>query len=195
MSAELQPETIESLNAKAAMLEAQAKLKSAEALLKSNSSSLWEKIVVRGVIPIALLVAGPMATFYFSNGLQEAQTEVRAVAESAEKLEDLVQAQEAEASTMRARFQEIEEQKAVELKAMSTVVRRLDQTLRASMVQLTVMQIITEQANESNDGMPMRDDVLKQAAQQISIPGIDEEEVTRIADQTYNRFEARKGGK
>lgn len=179
--------------AEADLIEAQARLRQAEAMFAQHSTSLWEKIVVRGIIPIALLIVGPMATAYFSNEVQQAKTEVREVAATAAALGSLVKAQETEAEQYRQRFQELEAQKAAELDEMSSVVTRLDKTLRASMIQLAVMQIINEQSTGGN--IPTEQEVLRQVADQVELPGVDEREISKIAAQTFQRFESRKGGK
>lgn len=71
-------------------LEARAKLLEAEAKLTMARYGFVDRIVMRGVIPIALAIAAPIATFYFSQRAETGLQEVRNVGDSIKQLDQMI---------------------------------------------------------------------------------------------------------
>jgi hypothetical protein len=152
---------------------AQAKLKEAEAALITAKTPLWDRVMIRGVLPIALAIVGPWAAMTFS----ESQIEQRKQGQHIEALEELLQQARSDAEDRRR-----------ELMTMSNMVTRLDATLKTALIQMTVARIVKEEEEEAKPVALTRMDVGRDVAAQVSLPGLEEEEVRQIAEQQYDRM-------
>ncbi|KKL25599.1 hypothetical protein LCGC14_2403680 [marine sediment metagenome] len=166
------------------LIAARAKLLEAQANLAKASRPLFDKIVLRGIIPIALLIVGPWALWKFD----DAQTEQKKQGEVIVKLEKLLsdakdetKARQARSIKWRVRMGELEEERAAELAAMSFMVNRLDNTMKMALVHMTVAQLLSSEEERG------RKEVMSDVAAQIRLPE-GTEEVKRLAGQAYDRM-------
>jgi hypothetical protein len=166
------------ISARADLLEAQAKLSKAQ-------SSWWEKLVVRFILPIALAIVGPWAAWTFSVEAQAAREKAEEGIKEVGELRALLDQQREEMERRRVMFQRIEEDKAAELAAMSTIVNRLDSTLKLALIQMAVAQALAERGETSP---PEREAVMRQVVEQVTLPEVPEDELKRIAGQSYDRI-------
>ena len=183
------------------LIEARAKLLEAQAKLTKASTPLFDKIVIRGVLPIALALVGPWAAQTY----EKSQIEQAKQGETFTALEKLLEEQRESAKGRRARFQQIEEAKAVELAAMAAMVTRLDETLKYSLIQMAVAQALAkvepvgETPSMEPDLMPgakpvpSREGVTRGVAEQIRLPGVTDVEIRRIASESYDKVLRTKG--
>lgn len=165
------------------LVEARAKLLKAQAGLLKANTPLYDKLVIRGLIPIALAIVAPWATWTFSEKTDRAISKTEELQKSLE--------------TQREYLTELEARKAQELAAMSRMVNRLDATMKASLIQMAVMQTIAEAMDEEDefDDLPTQDEIVEEMQRQMAIPGFDPQEVENLTRDAYNRMEFRKGGK
>jgi hypothetical protein len=175
------------------VIEARAKLLEAQATLTKASTPLFDKIVIRGLIPIALAIVGPWALLKFDASQVEQKKQGEVILKQGEvlvKLEKLLSGAKAEAkarqtrsASWRIRMGKLEQERAAELQAMSTMVCRLDDTLKAALIQMAVARLL------GRSKAPGREEVLRDVATQIKLPGHSgEREVRKIAGQTYDRL-------
>ena len=149
------------------VIASRAKLIEAQAKLTKASTPLLDKFVLRGLIPLALAIVGPWALWEF-NTEQAKQGEVIV------KLEGLL---EQEKTARKAREKE--------LHAMSEMVCRLDDTLKAALVQMAVAQALAADEME-------REEAVENIAEQMAFPNIDERAVRKLAGESYDRLSKRK---
>jgi len=112
------PETDESADE----IEARAKLYNAKARLAEARWGFFDRVVMRGVIPVALAIAAPIATYYFSAQAETGIEEVRKVSDSVKQLDQLI----AGIRTSAARH---EEARMAELTALRDAVSALQWTI------------------------------------------------------------------
>jgi hypothetical protein len=72
-------------------IEAKTELVKAETAAIEIRHGFIDRLIMRGVIPLALLVAAPAATYYFTSRANESEVEVRKVSESIDKLDKLIE--------------------------------------------------------------------------------------------------------
>jgi len=179
------------------VIEARAKLLEAQATLITASTPLWDKIVLRGVLPLALAVVGPWALWRFD----ASQVEQKKQGETIAALSTLLGAAKEEAAARkqrsndwRNRMKKIEEAKAIELASMSAMVIRLDSTLKTALIQMTVARIMNKPTpprmgpNARSINLPSRGEVIRNATEQLKLPGLDDAEVKNIAGEQYDRL-------
>jgi len=185
------------------VIEARAKLLKAQAGLMRAHQPLFDKLVLRGLIPIAIAIVGPWAAWKFTVKTdelnQKAQSAETAALESQEitkELQALLKTQQQESVERRKRLQRLEERKAAELVAMSQMVIRLDDTLKNALVQMIFMKEIAEHENLA-DGphspLPPKEEIIGNIAAQMQLPGIDSKEIRKLAGKAYDRYEKNEG--
>jgi hypothetical protein len=184
----------------AALVSARAELLEAQAALVKANSSPWDKLMIRFVLPIALAIVGPWAAYTFSVEAQEAKAKAEEGIKEVGELQTLLKQQKENADRQRERFREIEEEKAAELTAMSNMVTRLDNTLKLALVQMAVAQMLAKAPSTPKTmpgvnpvplaprEIPDRETVIRDVAAQVQLPGLDEDEVERLAGQQYDRI-------
>lgn len=173
------------------VLEARTELLKAQTKLTKASIPLFEKIVLRGVIPIALAIITPWALWTFD----AAQTEQKKQGETITQLEELLQTAQEEAAARRERMARVEEERAAELASMSAMVVRLDNLLKLILVRDAVSRQIREVRDKPRPGVepdpiaPLRAraDVIRDVQRQL--PDLDEEDVRRLAGQQFDRIQ------
>jgi hypothetical protein len=175
---------------------ARAKLLEAQAALVKASTPLLDKIIIRGLLPLALAVVGPWALWKFD----KSQVEQKKQGETIVALQSLLgdakgeaAARQKRSSAWRVRMKQIEEEKAVELASMSAMVIRLDSTLKTALIQMTVSRIMSEPTTRSGPNarsinLPVRGEVIRDATEQLKIPGLDDAEIKKIASDQYDRL-------
>jgi len=166
------------------VISARAKLLEAQAKLTKASTPLLDKLILRGVIPIALAIVGPWALWKFDAAQTEQARQGTMIVELQELLEDAkdaAAARQERSAAWRTRMGEIEEQKAQELAAMTAMVIRLDDMLKLSLVQRAV-----EGTVGTVPTLPNREDVLRNVRGQL--PQLEGDEVERLAGQQYDRL-------
>jgi len=173
---------------------ARAKLLEAQAKLTKASTPLLDKIIIRGLLPIALAIVGPWALWKFD----ASQTEQKKQGEVIVELQGILKSEREDAAARqtrsaawRARMKIIEEEKAVELAAMTNMVCRLDDMLKTALVQMAVSRSFGPALRGPGGiapSLPSRDAVVRNAMRQIQVPGLEEDEVKRIAEQQYDRL-------
>lgn len=137
------------------------------------NTSLIDKIILRGIIPLVLTIAAPWAAYHFS-------MKADAVQEKTEQLGALIEKQE-----------KLEEAKAIELSAMSAMVTQLDETLKAALVQTAVLQELRIDQSRWTRPARTRDEVVRDVTKQIVLPGLKGGDVSRLAGEAYDRAKRR----
>ena len=195
-SAELVLAHAEQKKAEAEVLEAQAKLHKAQ-------QPLIDKIILRGVIPIALAVIGPWALWKFNRAEEKREEQGKVVLELRNLLDKAIEERRqrvAENTKWRERLAKIEESRAVELKSMSTMVQRLDEVVKVGVIQMAIMQAIRAQEDEraAGAGAARRHEVKidpkrlrRDVTTQVRLPGVKRklisEEIRRALDRRSKR--------
>ena len=184
---------VEVLEAKAALRAAEAKLRKAEASLAKAKAPLLDQFIIRGLIPIALALVGPWALWKFDteSAAKRARVEeqVQVVSELGVLLDTAVEEREVRAANSvkwRARMQRIEESRAAELVAMSTMVLRLDETLRIAMVQMTLMRVLRRREAEGDS--VGRAEVVREVAAQSQILNRPTAELEKMAGIVFDEY-------
>lgn len=182
------------------VITARAKLLEAQAKLAKATIPLFDKIVLRGLLPIALAIVGPWALWKFD----KATTEQEKQGVTITQLEELLESATKEAAERkkrnvewRDRMKTLEDSRAVELTAMSHMVCRLDDTLKLALVQMAVTSVIAEgEKSEVRGTSPTsptprvaftRKQAIQNVAEQIQLPGVEKAEVERLAARQYDR--------
>jgi hypothetical protein len=192
--------------AKAELQKAEAATLAAEAKLEKAKAPLLDKLILRGLIPLALAIVGPWAVWTFSANAQKANEKADKVQETVVELQELLSEAQAEAARRRERFEAIERQKASELAAMGAMVTRLDDTLKAALVQMEVARLMREEeegfASRGAGGimplapmgeppfeLPMvREKIADNVAAQMAMPGFEPDQVKARAMEAYDRI-------
>lgn len=207
----------EVLRAQAELVLAQARLKEAEAKERDSETKadkahtpLVDRIIMRGLIPIALLIATPLATYYFTDRAEEGIRQVQATNQEVEEavaeldqLGGLVTQLDGLFKGADQRIQEMDQARAAELTALRVLVTRLDDALKLVLIQMTIAQAAESHFDElrANGGAGMskggvlasfrarREKVVKQAQQQIQTqwPG-DDDEIREKAEAAFDRY-------
>lgn len=112
-------------------IEAKAHLIEAEKALIEARLGFWDRLIMRGVIPVALIVAGPATTYYFSQRADRGVEEVRRVADSVRQLDEVVEGAKKAAA-------QAEEARAQELLALRRIVSSLQWTIVVQQVREAV---------------------------------------------------------
>lgn len=179
MTDETPADTPEELSESAELILAKAKLKEAEAALATAKTPLIDKLIIRGVLPIALAIVGPWAALTFSEQGQDLSTLQKLVAEEKADAEE----RKKRSAEWRERMSRIEEERAAELQAMSNMVSRLDATLRLSLIQMAVARTLAEEGESTP-----REEVLRRVQEQVSLPEVPDAEFQRLAEQSLDRM-------
>jgi len=183
----------------AKVIEARAHFLKAQATLAKANQPLFDKIVLRGLIPVVLALVTPWALWTFSEAKEE-QTKQGAVITKLEKL--LFDAkvrdsnQQEQSAQWRARMGEIEAARAAELKSMADMVNRLDSTMKTALVYMAVARLLAENPQSSLPSFqprilpatPSRQEVMSNVAAQIQIPGTKPDEIKDLAGEAYDRL-------
>jgi len=175
----------------AELVEARAKLLEAQAKLTKASTPLFDKIVIRGLLPIALAIVGPWALWKFdaSQVEQKKQGEVMVELQAILKAErEDAAARQTRSIAWRARMKALEEEKATEILAMSHMVCRLDDMLKVALVQAAVSRVIGLDPSGTSPSPLSREIVVRDAREQVQLPGLETSEIDRIAGQQYDRM-------
>lgn len=158
-----------------ALISAWAELLGANAKLSKAQQPLFDKIVLRGLIPIALAVITPWALWKFDKA-EDAAKEARS--EVMQKAKEDRKARREAMVRWRERMKTLEAQRAAEVRAMTTLVERLDSTLKLSLIQMAVMRAARQQEVEwrgsTKRGQPLRldhDRLRRDVMRQIRFPG------------------------
>lgn len=176
------------------VIEARAKLLSAGASLVKAQTPLLDKLILRGVIPIALAIVGPWALYKFDRSMTEQAKQGETIVALQKLLKEEQKAQaarQARSAVWRGRMKKIEEERAAELTAMSSMVRRLDDTLKTALVQMAVARLIsqpTETPRNTPQPVLSRRDVQRNISEQVQLPAADKKEVERLAGEAYDRI-------
>lgn len=172
-------DTHEDPSESAELILAKAKLKEAEAALATAKTPLIDKLIIRGVLPIALAIVGPWAALTFSeqsadlSELNKLYVQEKADAEERKK----------QSAEWRDRMSRIEDERAAELQAMKNMVTRLDATLRLALIQMAVARTLAEEG----EGTP-REEVLRRVQEQVSLPEMPDAEFQRLTEQSLDRM-------
>lgn len=108
-----------------AEIEAKTNLLKAEKALVEARQGFLDRVVMRGVIPLALGVAAPAATYYFSRRADDGIAEVRRIGESIGRLDEVIEGAKRAADR-------VNQERAAELLALRKVVASLQWTLVVS---------------------------------------------------------------
>jgi hypothetical protein len=103
-------------------IEARADMLKAEKELIEARKGFLDRLVMRGVIPLALVVAAPAATYYFSRRADDGIAEVRRVSESIGRLDEVIEGAKRAAD-------KISQERAAEFVALRAIVSRLQWTI------------------------------------------------------------------
>jgi len=203
---------IEKLSAEAALTLARAKLSEADAKLTKAKAPLIDRLIMRGLIPVALALVGPWAIYKFSTESQETREAVVAQAQQldAQKevvgdlkklLNDAVSYRDTTAKTdaeWRERMRSLEERKAAEITALSAVVVRLEQALKMTMLRLAMESVIN--ANGFGGGVDhgaksgaellrgSRREIVEQSMRQVQWPSSDPVETRVMAEEIFEKI-------
>jgi hypothetical protein len=183
------------------VIEARAKLLEAQAKLAKARTPLFDKIVLRGVIPIALAIITPWAIYKFDKATTEQEKQGQTITELQTLLTNAKKeaaARQSRSAQWRERMKKIEQDRTAELQAMSGMVERLDNTMKTALIHMTVAQLLAKterRAVSTFSGRapgaitPSRKEVMSNVAAQIQLPGMDREEIEEIAGETYDRVQ------
>lgn len=179
MPEESTPDTPEELSESAELILAKAKLKEAEAALETARTPFVDKLILRGVLPIALAIVGPWAALTFS----EQGADLGELKKITEQEKSDAEERKKQSAAWRERMSRLEDERAAELQAMKNMVSRLDATLRLSLVQMAVARTLAEEGEEAP-----REEVLRRVQEQISLPEVSDEELQRLTEQSLDRM-------
>lgn len=171
------------------VLRARTELLKAQTSLTKASIPLFEKIVLRGVIPIALAVIGPWALWKFDKAEVEQKRQGEIIVQLQGLLKDAQKESEARkqrSTAWRERMSKIEEERAAELAAMTAMVVRLDGLLKLVLVRDAVSRSLAPGANGGIADKPTRADVIRDAKKQL--PDLAEDDVQRLAGEQFDRI-------
>ena len=104
---------------------AKTELVKAEKELIEIRHGILDRLIMRGVIPVALIVAGPITTYYFSQRANDGIEEVRKIGESVSALDEVIDGAKAAAARH-------DEGRATELIALRRIVSSLQWNLVVS---------------------------------------------------------------
>ena len=124
--------------------EALTELIEAKKELQVAKRPFFDRVVMTGLIPFALIIAGPFATYYFANRAEEGIGEVKKGNEENAKLGQLVADLEATLKGAEVKIGEMDRARAEELIKMEKMVRALDDTMKNALIQMTVARIMAE---------------------------------------------------
>lgn len=113
--------------------EALTELLEAKKELAVAKRPFFDRMVMTGLIPFALLIAGPWATWYFSQRAEEGLEQVKKANKENVRLAELIEDLTA-----------MDKARAEELEKMEGMVTRLDDTMKNALIQMTVMRLISE---------------------------------------------------
>jgi hypothetical protein len=189
-------EEAEIIEAEAKKTEAEAKKIKAQATLVKAKKPLLDALIIRGLIPIALLIIGPWATWKFDADNKATQAKVEEQSKMVESLREIIaeekRDQEANAARMaewRERMKALEAKKAAELTAMSKMVAQLGETQRAALIQMAVVRAMSGNSGDRLkhatrsviEKMNPREEVIEDVRAQMNLPGVDDEMMKRAA--------------
>ena len=174
-----------------ALLEARAKLLREYTKAQKSQSSTFDKFVIRVLVPIALAVIAPWATWQFSHRADEVEAKV---VTEASQLREALDEQRKAMEGRRERLQLIERQKAEELAAMSAMVTRLDSTLKMALIQMAVVRAFSE-SDDDWGGELDRDEVIEDIQAQMAMPNVDPQEIGDLVGESYDRIAKHRAGK
>jgi hypothetical protein len=103
-----------------------------------------DRLVLQGLLPLALIVVGPWATYYFANRAEDGLAEVKKANEESEKLAKVITDLEATLQGAEVKIGEMDRARAAELLKMEKMVRALDDTMKNALIQMTVSRILAE---------------------------------------------------
>jgi hypothetical protein len=197
--------------------EALTELLEAKKELAVAKRPLFDRVVMTGLIPFALLVAGPWATWYFSQRAEEGLEQVKKANKENVRLAELIEDLTA-----------MDKAREAELLKMEKMVTRLDDTMKNALIQMTVMRLISEHARpraEPVGAMPLmpmltqpdppeqpspvydppdlpddpdeeepvaEEDILPRAMEQLQMPGLNGPDLERRVKNAIQRVNAPK---
>jgi hypothetical protein len=180
---DVQEKLLESSDAET--LRAEAEVLKAEAELAKAKLPLVDRLIMRGVIPIALAIVGPWAAMTFSEAKAEWKTQRDIIVGLKEHLKDY----QKESEDWQQRMAHLEQERAEELVAMTNMVNRLDHTLKMALIQLAV----TQRLKGASGVRPLsRSEVTGNVAAQLKLPGMTEEDVQQVAEEEFDRIQAQE---
>jgi hypothetical protein len=172
------------------LVEARAALIKAQTALENARAPLVDKLILRGLIPIALAIIGPWALWQF----QSTEEKVKQQAALVKELHDLVEKEsedqkrrEARELKLQEKEQRIEEERAAEIATLSAMVIRLDSTLRVFVIQSALSRELLNNGRVIPPAGAKRDKLVKEIAKQLSLPGVGNEEVERLIYQALDK--------
>lgn len=202
--------------------EALAELIEAKKDLHVAKRPFLDRLVLGALLPIALLIVGPWATWYFMDRAEEGLAEVRRANEGNEKLAEIVVALEATLRGAEKKITEMDRARANELAKMEKMVCALDDTMKNALIQMTVARIISERTSLRSMARPSQPglqpslepevpwlakkpadtestidqadsvEIIGEAVEQLEMPGFDGEELRGRVKHVLNRMNARK---
>jgi len=170
-------EEIEVMDAQARLKKAEAELAAANAKLAEAETEraktqlpIWDKVVLRGLIPIALAIVGPWALWYFDTKQNDTKVEIekqqKALEDQAavtkklhvllDRAESYSKSTEARRRTWQSRMQEVETQKAAELAALAGMVKALDRALKMTLIRFAIERVASEEISFKADKTGVR---------------------------------------
>lgn len=180
------------------VLEARAEVIKWRAKLAKAKQPLIDRLIMRGLIPIALAVVGPWALYTWNEDTVKTQAQVAEVEGVVGELQALL----AEAIEARAEREEMtkrnDEARAVELHALATMVSRLGETIRRLTVRTAVREAVRDGVGTAPARVvPMSMDferarVVEEALIQFQESGIDDQEMDElreIARHAYDQWQ------
>jgi len=173
LKAEDDAEIEQKLSDSAEVLEAKAKLTHARVEWIKAKAPLYDKIILRGVIPLVLTIAGPWAGYVF-------KSEQAKQSETITALQQLLENAKKEAADRQTRMNKLEEEKAAELSAMSAMVIRLGHLLNAALVQ--------QRVSDSIKGGASKAETVRAVTEQMRGLGsvVDPETIEDLAGEQYD---------
>ena len=173
---------------------ARAKLLEAQAPLTTASTPLLDKVIIRGLLPIALAIVGPWALWKFD----ASQTEQKKQGEVIVQLQTFLEGAQKETASRKARsvrwqarMAKIDEEKAAELTAMTTMVSRLDDMLKIALIQQAVLRLLDTKPRGPSGAAPQpasRARVIRETTEQVQLPGVAPADLEKLAGEQYDKI-------
>lgn len=164
---------IEKAKVQAALVEAEAKRSQAEAALAQARKGCTETLVIKVLAPVALLIVGPWATYYFSSKAEEGIQKVEANTREMNDLHNTIDNMQEIVEHLSGVLADANADREHEMTRMRATVDKLDGTLKMIMVQMALRRAI-ERNRSPWEVSPPRGDVLRSRSEEVISEAVDQ---------------------
>jgi len=167
-----------------------------------------DRWITRGLIPVMLLIAGPLVTYYFTTRADQAAEVMQATNDEIARLSGATDRLETLITDAGARVEQMDDARAHELQALRVIVQRLENALRLVVLQTAIREAAAVQLAAAVKERPMmfsgsdfkpsmtallrdkRDKIVRQVQEQSQqqFPGIDEDDSLAEVETAFDRY-------